>query len=239
MIMVKISIGLFFLNLFTIAFAWQRIMIYVLVSISTVFGAVYLIMTFATCGIMVQSQKTTPLRTGSDWCPIQDAFVVISIVWSVMNAITDLAFQALSVHVLWNVKLPRATKISAIMLLVVGSIGGIASIARVVVQTPLQDIRMSGVLLGLWSNAEAGLCITAASLITLRPLLQSCLERTNLSFSSLLGRSSQSKRSGSGTSDALEDFDLEKFTSKGAVTVTRTFEIKDKDSWSGKSVEIC
>lgn len=225
MILVKISIGVFFLKLFTANFKWQRILIYILVGMSTVFGAVYLVMTFATCGIMVRSQASTPLKTGTDWCPIQNDFMVISIVWSILNAVTDITFQFLSVQIIWNAKLNRATKISASLLLVLGSIGGVASVARIVVQTPLQDIRLSGVLLGIWSNTEAGLCITAASLITLRPMFLGCLERTKLTLSSISGRSNDSKRTAS--SDEIE---LEKgLTSKDTITITRTFEIKDKD----------
>lgn len=226
MIVVKISIGIFFLKLFTKNFKWQRILVYVLVAISTTFGAVYLIMTWASCGIMVRSQATTAMHTGSDWCPIQDTFVIISIVWSVLNAITDITFQALSIHVLWHAKLNRATKTSAALLLVLGSIGGIASIARIAVQTPLQDIRMSGVLLGLWSNVEAGLCITAASLITLRPLFHSCLERTKSTIASMSAKSNEPKRT---ASQSTEEFDLEQGKSKGGVIITKTWEVKDKD----------
>lgn len=224
MLIVKISIGLFFLKLFTANFKWQRIVIYVLVGLSTTIGTAYLIMTFATCGIMVRSQATTALHTGTDWCPIQNTFVDLSIVWSVMNAVTDVTFQALSIHVLWNAKLNLPTKISAGALLVLGSIGGVASIFRITVQTPLQDIRLSGVLLILWSNVELGLCITAASLITLRPLFQSCLVRTKSTLASISSKGS--KRSNSQTT---EEFDLEQGKIKDAVIITRTYEVKEKD----------
>lgn len=228
MVFCKISIGIFFLKLFTSTYKWQRYIIHVLVGISSVFGVIYLVMTFATCGIMVKSQASTPLHTGSDWCPIQNDFMDISIVWSVLNAVTDITFQILSIQLIWNAKLNRATKMSATVLLFVGTIGGAASIARIVVQTPLQDIRLSGVLLGIWSNTEAGLCITAASLVTLRPMFQSCLERTKLSISSLTSRSNGSKRNASAST---EEIDMEKgLSTKDTITITTTIEIKDKDA---------
>lgn len=235
MITVKISIGFFFLKLFTTGFRWQRILVYTLVSISSIFGAIYLIMTFATCGIMVRSQATTPLHTGSDWCAIQDTFVNISIVWSVLNAVTDITFQALSVQILWNAKLNLGTKISASMLLVLGSIGGVASIARIVVQTPLNDIRLSGVLLVLWSNIEAGLCITAASAITLRPLFQTWVENTKLALSSINGQSVDSKQSSSSSTPfsskrGLVEEDVEMGKCKGQVTITTVYEVKTSDA---------
>lgn len=65
MLTVKISLGLFFLKLFATStnYKWQRMTIWVLMGLSTVLGIVYLIMTVATCGIMIQSQKTTQMHT--------------------------------------------------------------------------------------------------------------------------------------------------------------------------------
>jgi len=247
MIVAKLSIGVFFLKLFTRAsFNWQRYTIMAMMGVSTAFGLVYLIMTFATCGIMVQSQKTTALHTGSDWCPIQDAFVNVSIAYSVLNIVTDVAFTVLAIIVLWGAKMDRMTKVTASVLLAVGSVGCIASIMRVVIQTPLSDIRLAGVLLGLWSVIEAGMCITAASLITLRPLVQPVIEKARSSLSSISKGSRDDSAASSPSSSpnislvksnvSHEMYDLER-GNKSAVLVTRTFEIreKDSDSWSQQS----
>lgn len=65
MLLVKISLGLFFLKLFKTStnYRWQRIAIWASMGVATVMGIVYLIMTIATCGIMIQSQKTTSMNT--------------------------------------------------------------------------------------------------------------------------------------------------------------------------------
>lgn len=65
MLFVKISLGLFFLKLFATSAGhkWQRIVIWAFMGVSTALGVVYLILTVATCGIMVQSQKTTSMHT--------------------------------------------------------------------------------------------------------------------------------------------------------------------------------
>lgn len=62
MVCVKTSIGLFFLKLFSCNYKRQRFVIWVCIAISIVTGIVYFIMTFATCGIMLQSQKTSTTK---------------------------------------------------------------------------------------------------------------------------------------------------------------------------------
>jgi len=247
MIIVKLSIGVFFLKLFTRAnFKWQRYTIISMMGLSTAFGLIYLIMTFATCGIMVQSQKTTAMHTGTDWCPIQNAFVDVSIAYSALNVVTDVAFTLLAVIALWGAKMDRMTKITASVLLAIGSVGCVASIMRIVIQTPLSDIRVAGVLLGLWSVIEAGMCITAASLITLRPLVQPVIEKARSSLNSISKGSRADSNASTPSSPANmslvksnvshELCDLER-GNKSTVLVTRTFEIKEKDSdsWSQQS----
>ncbi|TKX26180.1 hypothetical protein C1H76_1533 [Elsinoe australis] len=263
MILVKISIAIFFLKLFALSFKWQRVLIIASTALSTALGIAYLIFTVASCGIMVQSQKTTPFKTGSDWCPVQETFVRFSITWSVINAVTDLLFAALAVQVLWGAKMPAATKASAIVLILFGCVGGVASCVRVAVQLPLGDIRIAGVLLGLWSNVEAGVCITAASAITLRPLFQTVVEKAKSSFGSSVrsrtagmsssgkgssggsklgkvwkkghGASSSSASTTSSTKDVMEMVDLEEGErEKLDVVVTRTWRVDD-DGWDGRS----
>ncbi|KAF2221472.1 hypothetical protein BDZ85DRAFT_320656, partial [Elsinoe ampelina] len=183
MILVKLSLAFYFLKLFTPPlFRPQRLLILASTALTTALGTAYLVFTVASCGIMVQSQKTTPFRTGSDWCPVQESFVRFSVAWSVVNALTDALFAGLAVNVVWGAKMAASTKASAIVLVLFGCVGGVASCVRVAVQLPLGDIRIAGVLLGLWSNVEAGVSITAASLITLRPLFQSVSERVKGSF---------------------------------------------------------
>jgi len=142
---------------------------------------------------MIQSQKTTPMHTGSDWCPVQQTFVNFSIAWSFFNAFTDIVFAILAVQVLWGAKMSRYTKFSASALLVFGCVGGVASCARIAIQFPLGDIRLAGVELVIWSNVEAGVCIIVASLITLRPLCHSVIERAK----STLGSRTKSVTAGS------------------------------------------
>jgi len=248
MIIVKISIGIFFLKLFsTTSFKWQRWTISGLMIASTIIGLAYLIMTFATCAIMVQSQKTTAMHTGTDWCPIQDTFVSISITYSVFNIVTDFVWTGLAIVALVRAKMSTSTKVSASFLLILGSIGCIASIMRVVAQAPVTDIRLAGVVLAQWSNIEAGMCIIAGSLMTLRPLVQPAIEKARSTFSSMSSKSSRtgsdaSSQKSSGNISVIKSFrsqesDLEK--GSDCVVITKTFTVSEKavdsDSWSTKS----
>lgn len=248
MIIVKISIGIFFLKLFsTTSFKWQRWTIIGLMVVSTILGLAYLIMTFATCAIMVQSQKTTALHTGTDWCPIQDTFVRISITYSVFNIITDFVWTGLAIVALVRAKMSTSTKLSASCLLSFGAIGCIASIMRVVAQAPVTDIRLAGVVLAQWSNIEAGMCIIAGSLMTLRPLVQPAIEKARSAMSSKASTragSDASSRELSGNVSTVKSFrsqesDLEKGGDVG-VTVTKTWTVTEKavlddETWSNKS----
>ncbi|KAF4553971.1 Hypothetical protein D9617_5g068460 [Elsinoe fawcettii] len=263
MILVKLSIALFFLNLFATSFKYQRLVIVFATAVSTVMGVAYLVFTVASCGIMVQSQKTTPFRTGSDWCPVQETFVRFSIAWSVLNAVTDVLFAALAVQVLSGAKMARGTKISAVVLILFGCVGGVASCVRVAVQLPLGDIRIAGVLLGLWSNVEAGVCVTAASVVTLRPLFVNAVEKARSTFGStgtrtgegsgkgtrsvgsskarsIFGKSThRSSDSASTTSSTKEVMELEELEEgpreKVEVVVTRTWRVDGRGSDDGWS----
>ncbi|GAB7345219.1 hypothetical protein MBLNU457_3594t1 [Dothideomycetes sp. NU457] len=249
MIIVKISIGIFFLKLFsTTSFNWQRWTIIGMMGLTTILGTAYLIMTFATCAIMVQSQKTTALHTGTDWCPIQDTFVRVSITYSVVNIITDFVWTGLAIVALVRAKMSTSTKVSASCLLSFGAIGCIASIMRVVAQAPVTDIRLAGVVLAQWSNIEAGMCIIAGSLMTLRPLVQPVIEKARSTFSAMSSKASRagsdaSSQELSGNVSSVKSFrsqesDIEK--GEMGVTITKTFTVTEKavldsETWSNKS----
>ncbi|GAM89016.1 hypothetical protein ANO11243_070500 [Dothideomycetidae sp. 11243] len=162
-IAVKISLGFFFLNIFTVNQKIQRGAIYGLMTVATLSGLVFAIMTEATCGILI----------ANDVCPIQRAFNTVSVTWSILNAISDLAFTALAVHALWGAQLKRHIKVSAMALLGFACIGGAISLVRVVVNAGLvtKDPVLQPLEIGRWSIIESGIYIITGCLVTLRPLL--------------------------------------------------------------------
>ncbi|KAF2156214.1 hypothetical protein K461DRAFT_291155 [Myriangium duriaei CBS 260.36] len=161
---VKLSIGVFFLNIFTVSQKIQRGLIYGLMGLATASGITWSVMIMATCGINLSDTI----------CPLQTAFSSVSITWSVLNAVSDLVFTSLAVQALWRAQLKPYVKLSAMALLCFACVGGAISIIRVVANIGL--LTANGVIdqltIGRWSTIERGIYITTACLVTLRPLLQ-------------------------------------------------------------------
>lgn len=103
----------------------------------------------------------------------------LAAVWGILNPINDLAFALLSVIAIWTVKMRLSGKISAAALLIFGCFGGVASCIRVgVVLAAIGSTDPAyNLVVGRWSNVEAGICISAAALVTLRPLARAIRER--------------------------------------------------------------
>lgn len=169
MIVLKISLGLFFLQLFTINHKWQRVYIHAIVLLSTTIGLVYAGLTLFSCGL----KNSQDLKYQ---CEMETAYTSISSLWSFLNFLTDLSFSALAVMLLWNLSLPRRAKISTCALLVFGTIGGIASLMRIVVQYVHLPAALEDITVGRWSCLEAGIGITTVSLATTRPLYRKMVE---------------------------------------------------------------
>ncbi|GAB7347700.1 hypothetical protein MBLNU459_g5261t1 [Dothideomycetes sp. NU459] len=167
---VKISIGLFFLHIFNVNQKLQRIIIYSMMVLSTLSGIVFVVMIEGTCGIEVGFDTR---------CAISNTFSAISITWGILNASSDVVLTALSLNAMLGVKLKLYVKISAMALLAFASIGGAISVVRAIYTFGVgtKDPVIHVLKLGQWSTIEAGIYITTACLVTLRPLLQKAWER--------------------------------------------------------------
>ncbi|GAM87668.1 hypothetical protein ANO11243_056950 [Dothideomycetidae sp. 11243] len=165
-VMVKLSIGLFYLKIFTIYHATQRYIIYAMVALSTLSGIVWVVLIEASCGI-------SPF---GPTCSIQYAFDTYSITWSAINAFTDLVLTGVGVQALWGAQMKWFVKVSAMALLGLACIGGSLSVVRLVVNAGLfkDDPDVQQLMIIRWSIIESGIYIITASLATMRSLLQRC-----------------------------------------------------------------
>lgn len=168
MITFKISLGLFFLRVFTLD--WRiRFCIYVSVALNTIFGLVRFIYILAQpCHV---GAFISPMESAA--CPSSRPFLVLGATSTLLAALTDLVFAVLSVVAIWNMMLPRHEQIVAAALLVMGTAGGVISLIRfaaVIHRVDMQHSIVLSILVARWSILELGLGITAASLATLRPL---------------------------------------------------------------------
>ncbi|KAF4547560.1 Hypothetical protein D9617_40g013000 [Elsinoe fawcettii] len=169
----KISIGYFFLNIFSHK-KNQRKIIYTIMALSTFFGIAYLPLGYGTCA---QIKVLPGLKTT---CPsaVQTAATAVFAAFSLVTIIGDFALTLMAILALHAAKLPLPTKISACMLLVLGSAGGVASTARMIVVLKKTDpvkYTQELFLLVKWILVEIALGVIAANLAMVRPLFHKVL----------------------------------------------------------------
>ncbi|THX60529.1 hypothetical protein D6D06_01228 [Aureobasidium pullulans] len=199
-VFLKISLGLFFLRI--IVEPWQRMVIYICMAISTIYGFIYFgIVTFG-CG---DPQKFL-LRTVEQKClSIENVTIPASYVHTALNAATDWIMALLPIVTIWNLNMPRVTKFWAYLLLALGAAGSIVSLIRfgyVDGLRPGKHFFKQSAKFALYSTVEPGLGIAAVSFATLRPLFKKCLEGAR-SVSA-----SQNSRGGRKTPSIVPDIQL-------------------------------
>ncbi|PNS18679.1 hypothetical protein CAC42_5218 [Sphaceloma murrayae] len=182
MIAFKFAVGYFFIKIFSTNRLY-RILIYISIALSTLFGAFHIIWTgLYPCQVHNQFFIGLDICTGqtqrTDW-------LIITALFSLFTALTDFLYAALSIIALRKVQIPEKARWVAGLLCLIGSVGGIASFVRcglILGTIPKVSQLGESILAAIWSVIEPGLGIVAASLVTLRPLFKKLNEgsrRTN------------------------------------------------------------
>ena len=157
--------SVFFLGLFGPTYRYHRIYIWSALGLCSIINFVFFIIDISSCGIIGnQNSQTT--------CPFSNSGHAISIAMSVINASVDFSYSILAITLLATTSLDLWPKVTAGVLLSFGTLGGVASVMRVVVQVAYVPAPIYGILVGRWSIIEAGICITTAGLATCRPLFR-------------------------------------------------------------------
>ncbi|GAM91542.1 hypothetical protein ANO11243_095940 [Dothideomycetidae sp. 11243] len=184
LIALKISLGFFFLTIFTYQ-RIQRTIIVIIMVLSAVLGITYFPFGSFTCAQLkgVAGSEST--------CHLQRPATILFIVFSIVNILGDFAFVFMACAALWSANLPALTKFITIVLLCMGSTGGVASIVRLVIYlTPSTAANFTKQNLDLlrWVVIELGFGVTVTNLALFRPLLYAMLVKVGCSsfFSSNL-----------------------------------------------------
>jgi len=127
---------------------------------------VFFIIDVSGCGIIGNENSQTT-------CSFSQTGHAVSVAMSVINAAVDFSYTILAITLLATTTLDFWPKLTAGILLSFGTLGGVASVLRVVVQLVPVPAPIYGILVGRWSTIEAGICITTAGLATCRPLFRS------------------------------------------------------------------
>ncbi|KAH0359189.1 hypothetical protein KCU65_g10092, partial [Aureobasidium melanogenum] len=173
-VVLKISLGLFFLRIITEK--WQRNIIYAGMTINTLYGITYFgICTFG-CG---DPSKYLLHLTLNKCISIKDVVIPASYVFTALNAVMDWTMALLPISTIWHLNMPKMTKFWAYLLMLLGAAGSIVSLIRFAFVKSLEPdvmfFKNTGKL-AIYSHIEPGLGIVAVCFATLRPLFRQCIE---------------------------------------------------------------
>lgn len=124
-ILLKLSLGLFFLRIITER--WQRNVIYVGILINTLYGITY----FGLCTFGCGHPAKYLLRITLKQCISIDRVIIpASYVFTGFNAVMDWIMALLPITTIWHLNMPKMTKFWAYSLMVLGGTGSIVSLIR-------------------------------------------------------------------------------------------------------------
>ncbi|RMX77700.1 hypothetical protein D0869_09675 [Hortaea werneckii] len=191
----KAALGLFYLRI--VISRRLQFVVYVTMAISMTYGIAYLFFTLFQCG---EPRDLVGKRIGGE-CVSNAALLGVGLSEGAVNATADWTLALLPIIPLRKANMPRPAKLSASFVILAGAAGSVCSVVRLPFITdysPGSDFLLKSSRFTLWSVAECGICITAASLATLRPLFRTCLEGAR----ETLSRSGHSRQKNTGTSQS-------------------------------------
>ncbi|KAK6004770.1 hypothetical protein QM012_008632 [Aureobasidium pullulans] len=176
-IFLKISLAFFYLRI--IVQRWQKVVIYLAVTIMTLYGLAYAFLYLFRCGPNVNQQL---VYWAEGKCIADHKLLVMTYVFGSLDTLTDFVYAFLPIYILWNSNMPLGMKITAGFLLCMGSVSSICALIRVATLSNLKfDMAFfkQAVQTGLWSIIEPGLAVVATSLAACRPLWRKLFEDTS------------------------------------------------------------
>ncbi|KAL4897345.1 P-type ATPase [Aspergillus ambiguus] len=172
-VVAKISIALALLRL-TVAKA-HTILLWVVIALSTVVGLVFwFVLTLQCHPVDYFWRRLEPGVLGTGHCLDVDILIDIAYLYSVTATVCDFALGLLPIALVWNLQMTPKTKAALAGILSLGCVASAAVIVRIPYLHTYKDPEFLYATsnISIWSNVEAGLGITAGSLVTLRPLVR-------------------------------------------------------------------
>ncbi|KAE9369910.1 hypothetical protein N431DRAFT_381270 [Stipitochalara longipes BDJ] len=170
MMFIKLSIAIFLLRIATKKrYTWTLKISMVIVTIWSL--AIFFFDIFQCTPVQAQWDFTIQ----NSKCASGDSFVAAAYSISVLTVITDWMYAIIPIPMIWSVQMSTQKKITVAFVLSLGIFASIATLIRVkylVELSDYSDILFTGTTAMVWTLIEPGIAITAASLITIRPLLR-------------------------------------------------------------------
>ncbi|KAH7417607.1 cation-transporting ATPase 4 [Cadophora sp. MPI-SDFR-AT-0126] len=155
---------------------WQRITIWTLLGVVTVFNMFYIFIVIFQCmPVQFYWYRYSPNPPITGKCNHSKLATIPTYVSLFLNVLSDWILALLPISVVWNSNMDRNTKISVVAVLAIGSIASLATVARIPYAKQLlsnPDYLYNFTDLAIWSTVEIGLALSASSLATLKPLFR-------------------------------------------------------------------
>lgn len=175
MVFLKLSLGIFYLRL--VIRPWHRWLVHGTLFLNTTYGVVLFFIATFNCGDPTQYL----LHELQGICLPDDKIYGIQLTGGIINAITDCILAVLPVFILAKATMPMLAKVGAGFVLLLGCSGSLISLIRLQYLKGLsrgENFFNTAIPLCIWSTAECGLGISAASSAALQPLFRSVVEQT-------------------------------------------------------------
>ncbi|KAI0525674.1 hypothetical protein F5B22DRAFT_658467 [Xylaria bambusicola] len=171
--LIKLSIGLFLFRLADQRYKWILGISIVVVGIWSL--TLFFWNIFQCSPVPAQWDYTILARDPESHCVSADEIVNAAYALSALTILSDWLYALLPIPMIWRVKMTTQAKISVIAVLSLGVFASIATIIRLKFLadiTDVTDILHAGTDAMIWTLVEPGIAISAASLVTIRPLLR-------------------------------------------------------------------
>ncbi|KAF1809489.1 hypothetical protein P152DRAFT_380275, partial [Eremomyces bilateralis CBS 781.70] len=177
-IFMKISLAILFLRLIIVK--WQRYLVFIVIGLGTIVNIVSIFFVIFMCG----NPRSYLDRVVTKKCVNSTVQIAMAYEQAGVTLMTDWVLAILPVFLLWNAKMDRRTKVSVGFILLLGTTGSVAAVARfpyIENIALVDDFFWNASNLAIWSTIELGTGITAGSLATLRPLFKRIAYHVNKS----------------------------------------------------------
>jgi hypothetical protein len=115
MVFLKISLGIFFHR--ALVRRWHKWVIYVTVTVSTVFGIAYFFFSIFQCGLFRTVMEFGMRKLTNEGCVSPTAALTMGYVGSMIATLTDFIFAALPILVLKHTKMEMREKVTVFFIL--------------------------------------------------------------------------------------------------------------------------
>ncbi|ETN42679.1 uncharacterized protein HMPREF1541_01836 [Cyphellophora europaea CBS 101466] len=176
---IKASIAIMLLRLTIVR--THRLIIIVTIIVTEIYSTVFFFLFVFQC--MPSKYFWTQVGGGRGSCMDPSITVNSAYAYSAIICVGDWIFAILPFFIVWNLQMSTRQKLMVALILSMGAIASTATIIRIPYIHTLNnkaDFLYATTDVAIWSSSETGLGITAANTATLRPLVRSWLNNTQL-----------------------------------------------------------